>query len=169
MQGGAAGPCVIAEDSEPVAPTDKDASPAGSVIEVDSASSVAGSEKSDDDDVVPVPVGPEGLQATAAADMPLALDGVLGAHDPMQVMMSDAHAPLVTVSIEEQAFTPFFPLARVPYWESLLGLVRQGLPQTEYARALDPALVQAHTDLTKWLAMVVVSLFDPARLHCPNL
>ena len=44
-------------------------------------------------------------------------DTVLAAHDPTQLMLPDAHAPLVTISIEEQAFASALPLARIPYWE----------------------------------------------------
>ena len=39
------------------------------------------------------------------------------------------------------------PLARIPHYEHLLGLVRQGLPTTEHSAAMDPALARAHADL----------------------
>ena len=58
---------------------------------------------------------------------------------------------------------PFNPLARIPYWEHLLGLVRQGLPATAYSAAMDPALARAHADLFTYLAAVSVSLFDVHR------
>ena len=80
-------------------------------------------------------------------------------------MLPDPHAPLVTVSIEEPALAPAAPLARLPYWEHLLGLVREGLAEAAYSAAIGPALASAHADLTTYLAAVVVSLFDSTRLQ----
>ena len=37
----------------------------------------------------------------------------------------------LAVSIEEEALAPILPLARIPYWEQLLGPARQGLPLAE--------------------------------------
>ena len=96
---------------------------------------------------------------------PLPLDTTLAAHDPTQLVLPEPHEPLVTVSIEEQALAP--PLARIPYWEHLLELVRQDLPLAAYLAAMDPALARAHADLVmaQLQYMTDVAANMPADTH----
>ena len=79
-------------------------------------------------------------------------------------LLRDPHAPMVTVSLEEQALTPARTLVRVPYWEHLLELVQRGCLEADFHTAIEPALAQAHADLATHLATILVGLFDPARL-----
>ena len=89
---------------------------------------------------------------------------LLAASDFTPHLLNDMHAPMVTVILEEQALAPACVLARVPYLEHLLAVVQHGCEPTQLPAACAPALEQAHADLATYLAMLIVGLFDQARL-----
>ena len=99
-----------------------------------------------------------------AADVSCLAD-LMATSDFTQNLLNDPHAPMVAVSLEEQALAPARVLARVPYLEHLLGLVQRGCAPADLPAAIAPALAQAHADLATYLATVLVGLFDPARLE----
>ena len=115
---------------------------------------------SDDDSSVAVAVEPVDQ---APADVPCVSD-ILAARDFTHFLLRDPHAPMVTVSLEEQALAPARTLIRVPYCEHLLELVQRGCLEADFHTAIEPALAQAHADLATYLATILVGLFDPARL-----
>ena len=98
----------------------------------------------------------------AAADVPCLADLT---SDFTQPLLNDPHAPMVAVSLEEQALAPARVLARVPYLEHLLGLVQRGCAPADLPAAIAPALAQAHADLAAHLATVLVGLFNTAGLE----
>lgn len=104
------------------------------------------------------------MEAHDSADV-MPLGHVLTVLDPTTAMLPNLHAPLVTVSLEQQSFHAAGPLARVPHWEFLLQLVRDGHISSELAGATGPAVADAHADLATFLAHLVIQLFDPALLQ----
>ena len=58
----------------------------------------------------------------APAEVPSLAD-ILATPDFTQFLLNDPHAPMVTMSLEEQALAPARTLVRVPYLEHLLALV----------------------------------------------
>lgn len=88
-----------------------------------SASSSDGSQASDSDESSAAVVVEPTDQA--AAEVPCVED-LLVAPDFTLHLLNDLHAPMVTVSLEEQGLTPARVLARVPYLKHLLGLVQKG-------------------------------------------
>ena len=153
--GGGAGPAVLS-------PADADpAEEAQAPIDLVSDTSASAGSQSDSDDSSVVAV----IEPTdqAAAEVPCVVD-LMAATDFTQHLLNDPHAPMITVSLEEQALAPARVLARLPYLEHLLGLVQQGCAPAQLPAACAPALAQAHADLATYLATVIVGLFDPARL-----
>ena len=77
---------------------------------------------SDSDDFSAVAVVEPTDQAAAYVSC---LADLMATSDFTQHLLNDPHAPTVAVSLQEQALAPARVLARVPYLEHLLGLVRR--------------------------------------------
>ena len=92
----------------------------------------------------------------AAADVPCLAD-LMATPDFTQYLLNDPRAPMVTVSLEEQALAPARTLARVPYLEHFLALVQRGCAPADLPTAIAPALAQAHADLATYFATVSLS------------
>ena len=56
------------------------------------------------------------------------------------------------------------PLLRLPYWEGLRALFRQGARLHDLPAGADPLLCQAHRDFAQLLSIFAVSLFDLDKL-----
>ena len=93
------------------------------------------------------------------------LAAVLATPDVTQVVLADTNAPLVTITLDENALAPAVALLRVPYLERLLEAVRSGTAPEGLAEAMRPAARQAHDDLATYLTELVIGLFDGAQLR----
>ena len=109
--GGGAGPAVLPPDE--TNPADEARDP----IDLVSDTSESTDHHSDSDDSSAVVVVEPTDQA--AADVPRLAD-LMATPDFTQYLLNDPHAPMVTVSLEEQALAPARTLARAPYPEHLL-------------------------------------------------
>ena len=87
------------------------------------------------------------------------LADLMAASDFTQYLLNDPHAPMVTVSLEEQALAPARALARVPYLEHLLAPVRW--PPDGHLR------LPSHKHMQTW--PLPEALADYRRLGDPNV
>ena len=101
----------------------------------DTSESTGSQSDSDDSSVVAVTEPTD----QAAADVPCLAD-LMATSDFTQYLLNDPHAPMVAVSLEEQALAPARVLARVPYLEHLLGLVQQECAPAQLPTACAPPL-----------------------------